>query len=100
MNKYDYILSFGYFLLLISFSMFLYGVHTTKYTKNLSYTYVFTVLLGQFLLFVYGILNDLKPMYTSATIVLLGIIYVLYIKLFYEIEDAIETELKDKDILI
>ena len=100
MIKYEYILSFGLFSLVIAFSMLLYGVYTTKDTKNLSYTYFFMALLGQFSLLVYGILNNFKPMYTSATIILLGIIYMLNIKLTYAEEDAIEKELKDKDILI
>ena len=99
MNKYGNILSFGLFSLLIAFSMFLYGVHTTKDTKNLSYIYFFMAIVGQISLLVYGILNNLKPMRISATIILLGIIYMLSIKLTYEGEDAIETELKAKDIL-
>lgn len=100
MNKYGNILSFGLFSLVIAFSMFLYGVYITKDTKNLSYKYFFMAILGQVSLLIYGILNDLKPMYISATIIILGFIYMLHIKLFYEVEDAIETELKNKDILI
>jgi uncharacterized protein with PQ loop repeat len=99
MNKYHYILSFGLFSLLIAFSVSFYRVHTTKDTKHLSYTYFFMAILGQFSLLVYGILNDVKPMYISSTIILLGIIYMLNIKLLYEVEDAIEKELKEKDIL-
>jgi len=100
MNKYPNILLFGLFSLLIAFSIIFYRVHTTKETKHLSYTYFIMVILGQFSLLAYGILNDLKPMYISATIILLGIIYMLNIKLLYEVEDEIETEFKDKDILI
>lgn len=100
MNKYHYILSFGLFSLVTAFSMSVYNVHNTMETRHLSYKYFIIVILGQISLLVYGILNNFKPMYTSAIIILLGIIYMLYIKLFYEVEDAIEAELKDKDILI
>ena len=100
MNKYSYILSFGLFSLVTAFSVLVYGVHNTKNTTHLSYKYFIMAIVGQFSLLVYGILNDLKPMYISATIILLGIIYMLNIKLLYEVEDSIETELKYKDILI
>ncbi len=100
MNKYHNILSFGLFSLLIAFSMSFYRVHTTKDTKHLSYIYFIMAIVGQFSLLVYGILNNFKPMYISSTIILLGIIYMLNIKLTYAEEDAIEKELKDKDILI
>lgn len=100
MSKYHYILSFGLFLLVTASGMLVYGVHNTKNTRHLPYKYFILAILGQFSLLVYGILNDLKPMYISSTITLLGIIYILNIKLVYEVEDKIETELKEKDILI
>ncbi len=100
MNKYHYILSFGLFSLLMAFSMNFHRVYTTKETKHLSYKYFIMAILGQISLLVYGILNDLKPMYISSTIILLGIIYMLNIKLIYEVEDTIINELKEKNIII
>jgi hypothetical protein len=51
------------------------------------------------LLVVYGLINDSFKNYVPASILILGVLYVLYIKLNYSNTNMIEDELRTKNIL-
>ena len=59
-------------------------VYLTKETDNLSYTWIFLVLIAQSLLTLYGILNNAYGIYIPSLILISGVIYVLYVKITYK----------------
>jgi hypothetical protein len=71
----------------------------TKETEHLSLIWIFLVLTAQSLLVVYGFINDSFKNYVPASILILGVLYVLYIKLNYSNTNMIEDELRTKNIL-
>jgi hypothetical protein len=71
----------------------------TKETEHLSLIWIFLVLTAQSLLVVYGFINNLFKIYVPASILILGVLYVIYIKVNYSNTNLIEDELRSKNIL-
>lgn len=97
--KYPFMFIAAGILTILAFSHLLYGIHTTKQADNLTYYWILLVGLAQSLLLIYGILNNSYVTYLPAFLFLLGLSYILYIKMNYETNAKIEDELKNKDIL-
>ena len=74
-------------------------VYLTKETDNLSYTWIFLVLMAQSLLTLYGILNNAYGIYIPSLILISGVSYVLYVKIAYKKTLNIEKELKIRNII-
>jgi uncharacterized protein with PQ loop repeat len=98
-QKYKIIAVISVILTIIAFSSLVLRVHMTKETEGLTFTWIFSVLTAQSLLVVYGVINNSYGIYVPASILLIGVLYILYIKLNYDNVKRIEDELKSKNIL-
>jgi len=68
---------------IFAFSHLVIGVYTTKITSNLSYTWIFLVIVSQSLLVIYGIINEAYGIYGPAIFLIASVIYILYVKVTY-----------------
>jgi uncharacterized protein with PQ loop repeat len=98
-QKYQIIAVISVILTIIAFSSLVLRVHMTKETEGLTFTWIFLVLISQSLLVIYGVINNSYGIYVPAVILLIGVLYILYIKLNYDNVKRIEDELKSKNIL-
>jgi uncharacterized protein with PQ loop repeat len=94
--KYQYIAVISGILTIIAFSHL---VYTTKQTEHLTYTWALLILTAQSLLVLYGILNNAYGIYLPAIIVVIGISYILYVKINYFVDNNVESQLKIKNII-
>lgn len=99
MTKHNELITIAGIFTIIAFSFFVYRVHITKITDNLTYLWIFLVLIAQILLFIYGRINHIFIIYVQALILFSGILYILYIKSIYTDANRIEKELKQKGII-
>jgi uncharacterized protein with PQ loop repeat len=99
MSKYSYIPLIATILILTGFAMFVYNTHKTKNASNLSYTWFSFLIVGQSLLLIHGVINNVAEVYIPAILILLGLFYMLSIKRAYIEEELIEYDLKEKNIL-
>ena len=99
--KYKNIAIISSILTFVAFSYLVFRVHNTKETEHLTFIWLFIILLSQTLLFIYGFLNKFRFIYLQAFIILLGLIYILYIKINnVNVNDIdIESELRKKQII-
>ena len=84
---------------LVAFSFFIYQIHITKNTDNLTFIWLFLIIIAQGLMVIYGKLNHVQGLYIPAAIYIIGLAYILYIKIVYKETNKIEEELKDKNII-
>ena len=99
MTKHNELTMIAGILTITAFSLFVYKVHITKITDQLTYLWIFLVLIAQLLLFIYGKINHIFGIYIPALIIFSGILYILYIKSIYTDANRIEKELKQKGII-
>jgi uncharacterized protein with PQ loop repeat len=97
--KYQIIAVISSILTILAFSNLIFNVHITKETEHLSLIWIFLVLTAQSLLVVYGLINNSFGIYVPASILILGVLYVIYIKANYSNTNLIEDELRTKKIL-
>ena len=97
--KYQYIAVISGILTIIAFSHLVHRVYTTKQTEHLTYTWALLILTAQSLLVLYGILNNAYGIYLPAIIVVIGISYILYVKINYSVDNNVESQLKMKNII-
>lgn len=97
--KYQFIAGLAGILTILGFSHLVYRVYKTKETDHLTFVWLFLVLSAQSLLFLYGILNNVYGIYLPSTILLMGLLYILYVKLNYYLDDSVENQLKLKNII-
>ena len=97
--KYQLIAVIAFILTIIAFSSFVLRVHMTKDTEHLSYIWIFLVLTSRILLFIYGVINNLHGIYVPESILIVGVLYILYVKLHFSDVKNVEDELKLKNIL-
>lgn len=97
--KYQFIAALSGILTILGFINLVFRVYVTKETTHLTYTWLFLVLSAQTLLMIYGILNNSYGIYMSPIILISGLMYILYVKLTYEINADIENGLIEKDII-
>jgi hypothetical protein len=84
---------------LTAFSFLVHRVHKTKNTNHLTFIWIFLLIIAQALMFVYGKINNVHGLYVPATVYILGLAYILYVKVVYTETNKIEEELKDKNII-
>lgn len=86
-------------LIILAFSQSFYNFNLIKQVEYLSFKCIILIIIVQLLLVYYGITNKIYCIYLPAIIVIMGLIYILYIKLIFRYNSGIEKELKDKNIL-
>lgn len=87
MGKYELLASAALLLNFSSFSTLLYNVVKTKNTSTLPYTWFYTNIGAQVLMIIYAVINGAYGIYIPTTFLLVGLIYMLSIKIYYETED-------------
>jgi uncharacterized protein with PQ loop repeat len=97
--KYQIIAIISGILTILAFSHLVYRVYKTKQADHLTYTWALLILSAQSLLVLYGILNNTYGIYLPAIIIVIGISYILYVKINYSIDNNVESELKMKNII-
>jgi hypothetical protein len=80
MSKYNELTLISGILTIVAFSFLIEHVYVTKITDNLTYFWIFLNLTGQLLLFIYGKVNNVFGIYFTSFIIIVGISYVLYVK--------------------
>ena len=83
MTKYEELALISGIATITAFSLLIQHVYATKITENLTYFWIFLNLTGQSLLFAYGKINNIFGIYFPALVLVIGISYVLYIKITY-----------------
>ena len=83
MTKYEELALISGIATITAFSLLIQHVYVTKITENLTYFWIFLNLTGQSLLFAYGKINNIFGIYFPALVLVVGISYVLYIKITY-----------------
>jgi hypothetical protein len=84
MSKYEELTLISGILTIVAFSFLIQHVYATKISDNLTYFWIFLNFTGQFLLFVYGTINNIFGIYFTALILMIGISYVVYVKIAYK----------------
>jgi hypothetical protein len=97
-HDYKYKIILG-ILAIIIFSQLDCKFNIIKQVEYLSYYWIFLMIVSQVLLVIYGIINNILVIYLIGIIILIGLSYILYIKLIFTYNSRIERELKDKNIL-
>ena len=98
-SKYQFIAVISGILTILAFSHLVHRVYTTKQTEHLTYVWALLILTAQSLLVLYGILNNSYGIYLPAIIVVIGISYILYVKINYSVDNNVESQLKMKNII-
>lgn len=99
MSKYEELTYISSIFALTAFSFLIYNVYQSKNTSHLEFIWIFLLITAQILMFIYGKLNHIHGLYVPATIYIMGLIYVLYVKVVYKETNKIEAELKNKNII-
>ena len=99
--KYQLIAIIAGLLTIVAFSHLVYKVYLTKHTEHITFVWISLVLTAQTLLIIYGKLNNSYGIYLPAILIVVGLSYILYIKLTYNntTQIRIENELKHKNII-
>jgi hypothetical protein len=84
MGKYELMATTAVLLNFSSFSSLLYNVMTTHNTSTLPYVWFYTNIGAQVLMIIYALINGAYGIYIPTFILLIGLIYMLFIKMFYE----------------
>ena len=98
-NRHEELIYISSILTIIAFSSLVYNTHITKNTTHLTFIWIFLLMTAQALMFTYGKLNHNQGLYIPATIFIIGLSYILYIKVVYKETNKIEAELKNKNII-
>ncbi len=86
-------------LMLLAFSNLVLRIHFSKETEHLTFVWILLVLIAQILLVIYGYMNKAYGIYIPAILFIVGVLYILHVKLNYGINKTIENDLKTKNIL-
>jgi hypothetical protein len=87
MGKYELIASTALIFNMTSFFTLLYKVHQTKNTSTLPWIWLYLNLSAQILLITYAILNGAWGIYIPSSFLLLGLLYITYIKWVWRVEE-------------
>lgn len=80
MGKYEMIATAALLCNFSSFGTLLYNVMITHDTSTLPYAWFYTNILAQVLMIVYAVLNGAYGIYIPTAFLLMGLLYMLYIK--------------------
>lgn len=88
MGQYSYLASSSLMFNVISFFSLLYNIYKTKNTSSFNWLYLFGNIIAQLLLIIYGISNKAPEIYVPTIILLVGLSYIVYVKIvFHNPED-------------
>jgi uncharacterized protein with PQ loop repeat len=81
MGKYESLVGIAGILGLVSFSSLLQKIYETHNTTSLPWSWIIINLVAQSLSVIYGIINNAYGIYIPCIIFVLGLLYILYVKL-------------------
>jgi hypothetical protein len=84
MGKYELLATCALMLNFSSFGSLLYNVMKTRDTSTLPYIWFYTNIGAQVLMIIYAIINGAYGIYIPTSFLLLGLLYMLSIKMYYE----------------
>ena len=84
MGKYELLASAALLFNFSSFGTLLYNVVTTRNASTLPYMWFYTNIMAQVLMIIYAVLNGAYGIYLPTSVLLLGLLYMLFIKVYYE----------------
>ena len=84
MPKYEILPAIAGSLGLISFSTLLLRVYNTHNTTSFPYSWILINITAQILAGTYGIINKAYGVYLPASVFLVGLLYLLYVKTFHQ----------------
>jgi hypothetical protein len=92
MGKYELIATASLLCNFSSFGTLLYNVMTTHDTSTLPYAWFYTNILAQVLMIVYAVLNGAYGIYIPTTFLLMGLLYMLYIKSTFNAAPSVQSK--------
>jgi hypothetical protein len=98
-TKYKIIALLSGIFIVAGFSHLVIHVHFTKETEHLTYQWIALILCGQLLLALYSYLNNLYISCITSAFIIIGVLYISYVKFIYEKNNNISDDLKTKNIL-
>lgn len=99
MGKYELLATASLLFNFSSFGTLLFNVIKTHNTSTLPYVWFYTNIGAQFLMIIYAVINKAYGIYIPTTFLLLGLIYMLSIKIYYENEDKpVNEDIKQNTI--
>lgn len=84
MGKYELLASASLLFNFSSFGTLLYNVVTTRNASTLPYMWFYTNIMAQVLMIIYALFNGAYGIYLPTFVLLLGLLYMLFIKIYYE----------------
>ena len=96
MGKYEILASVALLFNFSSFGTLLYNVVTTRNASTLPYMWFYTNIMAQVLMIIYAVLNGAYGIYLPTSVLLLGLLYMLFIKMYYE--NGTQDKKSDKTI--
>ena len=82
MGKYEFLVGTAGILGLTSFSTLVLKIHNTYDTESLPWAWIIINILAQMFSFIYGVVNNAYGIYLTNFVFLVGLAYILYVKLF------------------
>lgn len=98
-TKYPYIAFLAGIFTVLGFSHLIYNVYLTKKTEHFTFLWIFFLITSHSLLLIYGLLNNIIGLIIPPVFLIFGIIYIIYVKINYEMNTKIEDDLRSKNIL-
>jgi hypothetical protein len=83
MGKYELLAASSLMFNVIAFASLILNIHNTKDTSSFNWGYLFGNIVAQILLIIYGIANHSYGIYVPTTFLIIGLSYIVYIKLAY-----------------
>lgn len=84
MGKYELLASASLLFNFSSFGTLLYNVVTTRNASTLPYMWFYTNIIAQVLMIIYAVINGAYGIYLPTSVLLAGLLYMLFIKVYYE----------------
>jgi hypothetical protein len=91
MARYSILATTSLMFNVFSFTSLLITIHKTKDTSSFNWLYLLGNIVAQILLIIYGLANNAPEIYGPTILLLIGLLYIVYIKFTYHHDD--ETNL-------
>lgn len=84
MGKYSLLATISLMFNVVSFFSLVLNIHKTKNTSSFNWVYLIGNVFAQILLIIYGIANSLPEIYIPTLLLMIGLAYIIFIKLIYK----------------
>lgn len=98
MLKYALLATISLMFNVISFASLVYNIHITKKTDNFNWLYLIGNIIAQILLIIYGITNKAPEIYGPTLLLFTGLLYIIFIKIYYVVELDVDKVVDNEDV--